>query len=79
MLIGTNVPKLLEPWEVINSQGNGPYAVRTVLGWVVNGLLAGSNDPESAPVTVNRISVSKLEAIQRAAHRKARNLTKGLP
>lgn len=63
MLIGTNAPKLLEPWEVINSQGNGHYAVRTVLGWVVNGLLAGSNHPESAPVTVNRISVRKLEVM----------------
>lgn len=62
-MIGTNAPKLLEPWGVINSQGNGPYAVRTVLGWVVNGLLAGSNGPESAPLTVNRISVSKLEVM----------------
>ena len=37
LLIGTNAPRLLEPWEVINSCGNGPYAVKTVLGWVVNG------------------------------------------
>lgn len=37
LLIGNNAPKLLEPWEVINSQGNGPYGVRTVPGWVVNG------------------------------------------
>lgn len=37
LLIGTNAPKLLERWEVINSQENGPYAVKIVLGWVVNG------------------------------------------
>lgn len=38
LLIGTNASKLLEPWEVIcNSQGIGPYAIRTLLGWVING------------------------------------------
>lgn len=63
LLIGTNAPKLLEPWEVINSQGNGPYAVRTVLGWVVNGPLNGNDNLEVANVTVNRISVSKLEEL----------------
>ena len=39
LLIRMNAPKLLEPRQVINSQGDVPYAVRTVLGWVVNGLL----------------------------------------
>jgi hypothetical protein len=29
LLIGTNASKLMEPWEVINSHGDGPYAVRT--------------------------------------------------
>lgn len=37
LLIGSNAPKLLEPLEVIPSQRNGPYAIRTSLGWVVNG------------------------------------------
>ncbi len=32
MLIG----KLLEPWEVVNCHGDGPYAIRTLLGWVIN-------------------------------------------
>lgn len=39
LLIGVNVPKVMEPWRIINSLGNGPYAVRTLLGWVVNGPL----------------------------------------
>lgn len=34
-------PNLMEPWKVINSQGKGPYAVKTLLGWVVNGPLQG--------------------------------------
>lgn len=66
MLIGTNAPKILEPWEIVNSCGNGPYAIRTVLGWVINGPLHGSSngsdvDMELSSVVVNRISISKLE------------------
>ncbi len=34
MLIGANAPRLLEPWEIVNSCGDGPYAIRTVLGCV---------------------------------------------
>ncbi|KAK0150310.1 hypothetical protein N1851_008772 [Merluccius polli] len=66
LLIGINVPKAMEPWNIINSQGNGPYAVKTVLGWVVNGPLntcttmEGSGPPT---VTANRISVSDLEEL----------------
>lgn len=33
LLIGANVPKAMEPLQVINSQNNGPYAVRTLSGW----------------------------------------------
>lgn len=32
LLIGTNVPKALEPLEVIRSENDGPYAIRTMLG-----------------------------------------------
>lgn len=41
LLIGTNVPRALEPWEVIRSADGGPYAVKTMLGWTVNGPLRG--------------------------------------
>lgn len=66
LLIGTNAPKLLEPWEVINSHGNGPYAIKTVLGWVVNGPLNGNSgalEDELPSAMVNRISVCKLEEL----------------
>lgn len=43
LLIGTNASKVLEPWELVNSQGDGPYAVRTLLGWVIYGPLRGDN------------------------------------
>lgn len=65
LLIGANASKVMEPWEVKNSDGEGPYAVRTLLGWVVNGPLQGSKDnrntTECPDVTVNRISVGRLE------------------
>lgn len=31
LLIGANVPEALEPWQIINSQNNGPYAIKTCL------------------------------------------------
>ena len=32
LLIGSNVPKALEPLMVLSSQNNGPYAIKTALG-----------------------------------------------
>lgn len=61
LLIGTNAPRVLEPWEVINSHDNGPYAIKTVLGWVVNGPLSGSGGTPVPSTTVNCISLQTLE------------------
>ena len=36
----------MEPWRVINSQGDGPYAVKTLFGWAISGPL-GSCDGEA--------------------------------
>ena len=67
LLIGTNVPKAMEPWQVIHSERDGPYAVRTALGWVVNGPIRGlqmkSDTNESH--TVNRLSVVEIEELLR--------------
>ena len=66
LLIGMNASKIMEPWEIINSQGEGPYAVKTLVGRLVNGPLRGSkssidNDCQSA--IVNRISIANLETL----------------
>lgn len=57
---------MLEPWEVINSEGDGPYTIRTALGWVINGPL-NSYDSTMAPdipsASVNRISTLRLEKL----------------
>jgi len=68
LLIGANASQVMEPWEVINSYGSGPYAIRTLLGWVVNGTSEKSgdcrNDDSGTPsVTVNRISMGRHEEL----------------
>lgn len=67
LLIGVNVPKAMEPWRIINSQGNGLYAVRTLLGWVVNGPLNVSTavDEERPVALVNRISIHLEKLLER--------------
>ena len=40
LLIGANCLKALEPQEVISSQGDGPYAFKTKLGWCVVGSIS---------------------------------------
>lgn len=62
LLVGTNASKVLEPWELVNSQGDGPYAVRTLLGWVIYGPLRGDNirDENGRPAAaVNQMSDCK--------------------
>ncbi|XP_035986832.1 uncharacterized protein LOC118560169 [Fundulus heteroclitus] len=67
LLIGTNVPRVLEPWEVVRSVDGGSYAIRTILGWTVNGPLRGDyqiSDQYVLPdIRVNRISVARLDEL----------------
>lgn len=66
ILIGANVLRAMEPLRVINSQGEGPYAVLTRLGWTINGPLSStaSLDEHGRPrITSNNISVVKLEEL----------------
>ncbi|KAL0152844.1 hypothetical protein M9458_051849, partial [Cirrhinus mrigala] len=68
LLIGANVPEALEPWQVVRGQRNGPYAVKTILGSTVNGPLKGMEKDgtfcnDQPQVTVNRISVSRLDEL----------------
>lgn len=32
MPIGINASKIIEPWEIVTSQGEGPYATKTMVG-----------------------------------------------
>ncbi len=59
------MPEIMEPWQVISSKDNGPFAVRTKLGWTVNEALRNINvvtrKGRCVPVSVNHISVARLE------------------
>ena len=39
LLIGSDVPEVLQPMEIRPSENGGPFATRTVFGWVLNGPL----------------------------------------
>jgi hypothetical protein len=52
ILIGNNVPKALEPKEIRESENGGLYAIRTLLGWTVNGPLGRQG---YCARTVNRV------------------------
>ncbi len=63
-LAKVKVPRIMANVELLigNSRGDGPYAIRTALGWVINGPLnAGSFEAEDCSAVVNRISVCRLE------------------
>lgn len=67
LLIGTNAPKAIEPWQVIASVEDDPYAVRTRLGWTINGPLREDTGHSTTrgliQVSANRISVTRLEEL----------------
>ena len=55
LLIGTNAPEALQPWELINSDNNKPFAFRSKLGWVVCGRV--ESKAGESKVNMHRISV----------------------
>lgn len=57
ILIGANCPRALEPIEIIPSQGNGPYAFRSVLGWCVTGPIISKGSRNSSK-RCNYVSIS---------------------
>lgn len=66
LLIGANCSRAMEPWHVINAKDGGPYAVKTAIGWVVNGPVRKElNDAMNKTPTfsVNRISVMEIEKL----------------
>ena len=65
LLIGTNCLEALEPVEVIPRQNDGPYAIRTALGWCVVGPIKAQCHNV---VSCNRIAVIKADSGQMADH-----------
>ncbi|XP_076839331.1 uncharacterized protein LOC143484479 [Brachyhypopomus gauderio] len=66
LLIGANCSRALEPWRIINGQAGGPYAVKTAIGWVVNGPIRkdlNETENEPRPFSVNKISLMEIERL----------------
>ena len=47
LLIGRDVPQVLQPVEVRESKNGGPFAMHTVFGWVLNRSLGWTGPEES--------------------------------
>ena len=65
LLIGANCLEALEPVEVIPRQNDGPYAIRTALGWCVVGPIKAQCHNV---VSCNRIAVIKVDSGKMAEH-----------
>ena len=76
LLIGANVTKALEPHEVVASDGPGPYAKRSVLGWCIDGPIETNNSRSSrchnivlktaaTDISTNKLATHHFESIQR--------------
>ena len=54
LLIGNDVPKALEPKQVIASSEKGPYAVKIIFGWTLNGPLDGKENSRNIKLHQSR-------------------------
>jgi len=60
LLVGLNCPSALRPREIIYGSESDPYAVRSLLGWYINGPAHSSiENSQSNNVRSNRIDISE--------------------
>ena len=59
LLMGANCTKALEPIDVIPSKNNGPYAIKTRLGWCIVGPVNGTQSRQG--IHCNRIAVKQAD------------------
>ena len=59
LLIGANCTKALEPIDVIPSKNNGPYAIKTRLGWCIVSPVNGTQSRQG--IHCNRIAVKQAD------------------
>ena len=61
LLIGLKCPSALRPREIVYGEESDPYAVRSLLGWYVNGPLRTSQ--QIGKITCNRIRVGQEDTL----------------
>ena len=66
MLIGANCMEALEPFEIIYSKNDGPYAYRTKLGWCI--VVPIVNKSSNKSVKCNRIAAKDVISGKVASH-----------
>ena len=59
LMIGSNVPEAIEPWNVLHGRPGDPFAVKTKLGWTVWGLTG--DDCANQNIRFNRVKVKEAE------------------
>ena len=64
LLIGCDAPDILEPKEIKSSCKGGPYATRTIFGWVVNGPLGRTQSSPSRTTNFIKADVELSEQLQ---------------
>ena len=58
-MVGNDVPEIMEPWDIIHGQKPGdPFAVKTKVGWVVNGPLKTT---KGTTIRVNRVGMGEVD------------------
>ena len=62
LMIGGNCPKAVESLEVIRSEGGGPYAKRSQLGWCVVGPISKSSTTEEIHCNLTRFRIPVKDA-----------------
>lgn len=56
------MPKALEPLKVAKSVDDGPFAVKTILGWTVHGPLGGDDNCETKDLAMEEVVEPTTEA-----------------
>ncbi|XP_043193363.1 uncharacterized protein LOC122365846 [Amphibalanus amphitrite] len=62
LMIGNDVSEIMEPWDIIHGEKPGePFAVKTKIGWVVNGPVKTA---KSDTIKVNRVGIGDTDVHQ---------------
>ena len=61
LLIGSSCPTALQPLQVVDTDGKGPYAALYRHGWTINGPLHVKVNPQDNSVTCNRIVIQEVQ------------------
>ena len=64
-LIGANCAKALEPIDIIPSKNDGPYALKTKLGWCIVGPVNGTSRKK---ICCNRIGIRRVNTNEVGKH-----------